>query len=187
MEERKRRFLVASSASQAHHPPARILRDNCGRVSSELLTASPSIPSCTQTLPASPPLAILEKRRGSLRRCLSLPGSKEAGKAARLAIGLRQGLAPLGMLGLESMLPRNPGNCASTWSGGARGRWADDGGCWSMYGLLCSSPGTLLVLSPAPITVARDRPEIQSGTVPNDDPMRGKTLMLRRHALICLR
>ncbi|KAL7815696.1 hypothetical protein V8C26DRAFT_102222 [Trichoderma gracile] len=117
MEKSKKCFLVALPASPAIIPPARILRDNCGRISSELLTASPSIPSCRQTLPASPPLATLEKRRGSLRRCLSLPGSKEAGKAARLAIGLRRGLAPLGMLGLESMLPRNPGNCASTGPG----------------------------------------------------------------------
>ncbi|PTB73282.1 hypothetical protein M440DRAFT_1078031 [Trichoderma longibrachiatum ATCC 18648] len=102
MEERSA-ILWRCPLSPSQHPKpasqARILRDNCGRISSELLTASPWIASCMRALPASPPLATLEKRRGSLRRCLSLPGSKEAGKAARPAIGLRRVLAPLGDAG----------------------------------------------------------------------------------------
>ncbi|TFA98681.1 hypothetical protein CCMA1212_009500, partial [Trichoderma ghanense] len=143
----------------------------------------PRWPAARQRLPASPPLATLEKRRGSLRRCLELAGVEGGGETSAAGHWLEASPGALGDAGSRvNAAPRSwKLRVALAWG---RRRWADDGSCWSTV------HGLHLSWNPSDVTNARHRdsrpPPDQPGTVLDDDLMRGNTL-LHRHALICWR
>lgn len=93
---------------------------------SSLLAYMDTVVICTRTTAAHPSLATLEKRRVSEVEVSGNCWLKEAGKPGRAGHWLEARPSSLGMLDLESRLPRYPGNYALNWAQSTRRtRWAD--------------------------------------------------------------
>lgn len=93
---------------------------------SSLLAYVETVAICTRTTAVHPSLATLEKRRVLEVEASEIAGVEGGGETRTAGHWLEARPCSLGMLDLESKLPRNPGNYALEWAQSTRRtRWAD--------------------------------------------------------------